>query len=70
MARFPASNAGGEMDRDPIEGVNAVGPQAAISLPLFNRDRSEIAIQCARSAMLRQINQANLDNAQNQADRV
>lgn len=58
------------MERDRIEGVNAVGPHATISLPLFNRDRGEIAIQCARRAMLRQSYQADLDNAQNQADRV
>jgi outer membrane protein, heavy metal efflux system len=70
LAQFPAVSAGVELDRDPIEGVNAIGPTITMSLPLFNRNRGQIAIQRATRAVLRQTYQARLDAAQSQADQV
>lgn len=70
LAQFPALSAGVEFERDPVEGVNAIGPQVAMSLPLFNRNRGQIAIQKATREFLRQTYQARLDAAQSQADEV
>ena len=70
LAQFPAMSAGVEFERDPVEGVNAVGPQVSMTLPLFNRNRGQIAIQKATRDVLRQTYQARLDAAQSQADEV
>lgn len=70
LAQFPALSAGVEFERDPVEGVNAIGPQVSMSLPLFNRNRGQIAIQKATRELLRQTYQARLDGAQSQADEV
>ena len=70
LAQFPAMNAGVEFERDSVEGVNAVGPQVSMSLPIFNRNRGQIAIQKATRELLRQTYQARLDAAQSQADEV
>jgi cobalt-zinc-cadmium efflux system outer membrane protein len=70
LAQFPALSAGVEFERDPVEGVNSVGPQVSMSLPLFNRNRGQIAIQKATRELLRATYQARLDAAQSQADEV
>lgn len=70
LAQFPAMSAGLEMQRDPVEGVDDLGPQVRLTLPLFNRNRGQIAIQRATRAVLRQTYQARLDAAVNQADEV
>lgn len=70
LAQFPAMSAGVEFERDPVEGVNSIGPQVAMTLPLFNRNRGQIAIQKATRELLRQTYQARLDAAQSQADEV
>ena len=70
LAQFPALSAGVEMERDPAEGINAFGPQVTLTLPLFNRNRGQIAIQRATRDLLRQTYQARLDAAQGQADQV
>ncbi len=70
LAQFPALSAGVELDRDPVEGVNSIGPTVTMSLPIFNRNRGQIAIQRATRAVLRQTYQARLDAAQGQADQV
>lgn len=70
LAQFPGLSAGVEMERDPVEGVNAIGPQVSITLPLFNRNRGQIAIQKATRELLRQTYQARLDTARSQADEV
>lgn len=70
LAQFPALSAGVEFERDPVEGVNAIGPTVTLSLPIFNRNRGQIAIQRATRAVLRQTYQARLDATQSQADQV
>ena len=70
LAQFPSLNAGLDLERDPVEGVNAFGPEVALTLPLFNRNRGVIAIQRATRALLRQQYQAQLDAAAGQADEI
>ncbi len=70
LGQFPALSAGVDMERDPVEGVNAAGPHVALSLPLFNRNRGQIAMQRATREALRAAYQARLDAAQGEADQV
>ena len=70
LAQFPALSAGVELERDPVEGVNSIGPTVTMSLPIFNRNRGQIAIQRATRAVLWQTYQARLDAAHSQADQV
>lgn len=70
LAQFPALSAGVEQARDPVEGVNSFGVNVNITLPLFNRNRGQIAIQRATRDVLRQSYQAQLDAAQSQSDQV
>ena len=70
LAQFPSLSAGVDLERDPVEGVNAIGPQVTLTLPIFNRNRGQIAIQRATREVLRQTYQAQLDAAESQADRV
>ncbi|MGC9199502.1 MAG: TolC family protein [Acidobacteriaceae bacterium] len=70
LAQFPALSAGLEQARDPVEGVNSFGLNVNITLPLFNRNRGQIAIQRATRDVLRQSYQAQLDAAQSQSDQV
>ncbi|HEV2133620.1 MAG TPA: TolC family protein [Terracidiphilus sp.] len=70
LAQFPSLSAGVDLERDPVEGVNAVGPEVTLTLPLFNRNRGQIAIQRATRDLLRQQFQAQLDAAVSQADQV
>lgn len=70
LGQFPALTAGVEMDRDPVEGVNDIGPHVTLSLPLFNHNQGQIALQRATRAVLRQSYQTRLDAAVSQADQV
>lgn len=70
LAQFPAMSAGVEQTRDPVEGINSFGVTVNLTLPLFNRNRGQIAIQHATRALLYQTYQARLDQAVNEADRV
>ncbi len=70
LAQFPSLSAGVNMERDPVEGVNAFGPQVTLTLPIFNRNRGQIAIQRATRELMRQQFQARLDSAVSQADEV
>ena len=70
LAQFPDLTAGVVLSRDPVEGVNSFGPTVSLSLPLFNRNRGQIAVQQATRAVLRQTYQARLDQAAGQADQV
>lgn len=70
LGQFPALTAGVEMDRDPVEGVNSIGPHVTLSLPLFNHNQGQIALQRATRAVLRQNYQTRLDAAVSQADQV
>lgn len=70
LAQFPNLTAGVVYTRDPVEGVNDFGPNVTLSLPIFNRNRGNIAIQTATRAFLRQTYQARLDQAAGEADQV
>lgn len=70
LEQFPSMSAGVEFERDPVEGVNAVGPQVTMTLPIFNRNRGQIAIQRATREVLHETYQARLDAAAGQADQV
>ncbi len=70
LAQFPAMSAGVEQARDPVEGVNTIGLTVNMTLPLFNRNRGQIAIQQATRAVLYQTYQARLDQAVSDADQV
>lgn len=70
LAQFPNLSAGVVYSRDPVEGVNDFGPNVTLSLPIFNRNRGQIAIQRATRAVLRQTYQARLDQAVSQSDQV
>ena len=67
LMQFPALSAGVNFERDPVEGVNSFGPAANLSLPVFNHNQGQIAIQRATRAYLWQTYQARLDAAENQA---
>ena len=70
LAQFPSLSAGIDLERDPVEGVNAVGPEVTLTLPLFNRNRGQIAIQHATRDLLYQQYQAQLDAATGQANQI
>jgi len=70
LAQFPALSASVDGSRDPVEGVNYFGPTVSLTLPLFNRNRGQIAIQRATRAVLRQTYQARLDHAASEVDQV
>ena len=70
LAQFPALTAGVTLTRDPLEGLNAFGPAVTLSLPLFNRNRGQIAVARATRALLRQTYQARLDQAVGNAHEV
>lgn len=70
LAQFPNLSAGVVLSRDPVEGVSDFGPNVSLSLPLFNRNRGQIAVQRATRAVLRQTYEARLDQAEGDADQV
>jgi len=70
LAQFPTLSAGVTFSRDPAEGVNDFGPNVSLTLPLFNRNRGQIAVERATRAVLRQTYQARLDQAVGDADQV
>jgi outer membrane protein TolC len=70
LMQFPAFNAGLNFERDPVEGVNSFGPSAHLSLPVFNHNQGQIAIQRATRAYLWQTYQARLDAAEMQAHQI
>ncbi|MGH9434415.1 MAG: TolC family protein, partial [Terriglobia bacterium] len=70
LAQFPALTIGVVQSRDPVEGINDFGPDITLTLPLFNRNRGQIAIQRATRAVLRQTYEARLDQAVGNADQV
>ncbi|MGH7996871.1 MAG: TolC family protein, partial [Opitutaceae bacterium] len=63
LAQFPAIDAGLEKARDADEGVSSVGFTVNVTLPLFNRNRGQIAIERTTRAALRKAYSARLDQA-------
>ncbi len=70
LGQFPGLSAGVNLERDPVEGVNAFGPEVTLTLPVFNRNRGQIAVERATRAVLRQQYQARLDSSVSQVDEV
>ncbi len=70
LAQFPAMSAGVQQARDPVEGVNTIGVTVNLALPIFNRNRGQIALQRATRAVLYQTYQARLDQAVGEADQI
>lgn len=69
LKQFPSINVGVTRARD-TAGVRTIGFGVSIGLPLFNRNRGQVAIARATRAQLRQDYQARLDAAAGTADRV
>lgn len=67
LMQFPSVSAGFEQARDPVEGVNSSGANVNLTLPIFNRNRGQIAIADATREVLRQTYQAQLDAADSQS---
>ena len=70
LAQFPSMSAGVQQARDAVEGVNTVGLSVNVTLPLFNRNRGQIAIQKATRAGLYQTYQARINQAVSEADQL
>lgn len=70
LAQFPAIDAGVERSRDAEEHVLENAFTIGVTLPLFNRNRGQIAVQRATRAALRQEYQARLDEAAGEADEL
>jgi outer membrane protein, heavy metal efflux system len=70
LAQFPSLGAGVEQARSAEEGVHTTGFSVSLTLPLFDRNRGQIAAERATRAALRQTYQARLDQAAGQADQV
>lgn len=70
LAQFPALRLGVQKARSAEEGVQTVGITISLTLPLFDRNRGDIAIQHATRDALYQAYQARLDQAVSDADRV
>jgi outer membrane protein, heavy metal efflux system len=70
LAQFPAMSAGVDQARSAEEGIHTIGFTVNVTLPLFNRNRGQIAIQRATRALLYQTYQARLDQTAGEADQV
>ena len=70
LAQFPAMSAGVDQARSAEEGIHTIGFTVNVSLPIFNRNRGQIAIQRATRALLYQNYQARLDQTASEADQV
>ncbi len=70
LAQFPALSAGVQQARDPVEGIHTIGITVNVTLPIFNRNRGQIALQQATCAVLYQTYQARLDQAMSEADQI
>jgi outer membrane protein TolC len=70
LAQFPLLNAGVTNARSSEEGIQSIGFNVTLTLPLFNRNRGPIAVGRASRAYLHQAYQASLDETTNQADQV
>jgi outer membrane protein, heavy metal efflux system len=70
LAQFPSMSAGVQQARSAEEGVHTIGFTVNVTLPIFNRNRGQIAIQRATRAVLYQTYQARLDQAVSEADQI
>jgi outer membrane protein, heavy metal efflux system len=70
LAQFPSLSAGVEQARGAEEGVHTIGFTVTLTLPIFNRNRGQIAVQQATRAVLHDTYQARLDQAVGDGDQV
>ncbi|HEX5399262.1 MAG TPA: TolC family protein [Verrucomicrobiae bacterium] len=70
LAQFPSMSAGVQQARSAEEGVRTVGFTVNVTLPIFNRNRGQIAIQRGTRAVLYQTYQARLDQSVSEADQI
>lgn len=70
LAQFPLINAGVTKSRSAEEGIQSIGFNVTLTLPLFNRNRGPIRIARASRAYLHQAYQASLDETMSQADQL
>ena len=70
LAQFPLISAGVEKARSPEEGIQSIGFNVTLTLPLFNRNRGPIAVGRASRAYLYQVYQSSLDETASQTDEV
>lgn len=70
LAQFPLISAGVTKARSAEEGIQSIGFDVTLTLPLFNRNRGPIAVGRASRAYLHQAYQASLDETTNRADQV
>lgn len=70
LAQFPLLSAGVTKARSAEEGIQSIGFDVTLTLPLFNRNRGPIAVGRASRAYLHQAYQASLDESVSQADQV
>jgi len=62
LAQFPSISIGVNRSRDNTD-VNAIGPGVTMNLPIFNRNRGQIATEKATRAQLRDEYQARIDQS-------
>lgn len=70
LAQFPSMSAGVEQARDPAEGIRTIGLTVNVTLPIFNRNQGQIAIQKATREQLYQAYQTRLDQTVSEADQM
>lgn len=70
LAQFPLLDAGIVKSRDPQDGVQSIGFNVTLTLPLLNRNRGPIAVGRATRAYLLEAYQGRLDRTASQADEV
>lgn len=70
LGQFPLISVGVDKARDPTEGIQSIGFNVTLTIPLFNRNRGAIAVGRASREQLHQAYQASLDETTNQADQV
>ena len=70
LAQFPSMSAGVEQARSAEEGIHSIGFTVNVTLPIFNRNRGQIAIQRATRAVLYRTYLARLDSAVSDADQI
>jgi outer membrane protein TolC len=70
LAQFPLVSAAVDKARSAEEGVQTMGFNVTLTLPLFDHNRGVIAVDRATRSYLRQSYKARLDEARGQADQV
>ena len=70
LAQFPLIDAGVTKARSAEEGIQSVGFNVTLTLPVFNRNQGPIAVGRASRAYLHQAYQASLNETTNQTDQV